>query len=101
MTGVQTCALPICPGSSIDAKIEALRHAATHAISEINGAAGVGMSIGQASYPEDGSDAEALLAVADRRMYRMKQQSAIRAAEATALELTRLSENLGPRETIH
>jgi hypothetical protein len=34
-------------------------------------------------------------------MYRMKQQSAIHAAESTALDLSRLSENLGPRETIH
>ncbi len=31
------------------------------------------LSVGEAFYPEDGSDAEQLLAVADRRMYRSKQ----------------------------
>ena len=32
------------------------------------------MSVGQTSYPEDGLDAEQLLAEADRRMYVLKQQ---------------------------
>ena len=31
------------------------------------------MSIGEAYYPDDGSDAEELLAEADRRMYKAKQ----------------------------
>jgi GGDEF domain-containing protein len=34
---------------------------------------GVSISIGEAYYPEDGSDAEELLAEADRRMYKAKQ----------------------------
>lgn len=88
-------------GSSVETKIEQLRQAAEEAVAEIGGAIGVGMSIGHASFPDDGDDAEALLAAADRRMYRMKQQSAIRAAESTTQELRRLSENLGTRETIH
>ena len=33
------------------------------------------MSIGEAFYPQDGADAEQLLAVADRRMYRAKQRT--------------------------
>jgi len=37
------------------------------------GAGGVSMSLGEAYYPEDGSDAEELLAEADRRMYKAKQ----------------------------
>jgi len=35
-------------------------------------AGGVSMSLGEAYYPEDGSDAEELLAEADRRMYKAK-----------------------------
>jgi len=31
------------------------------------------MSVGEACYPDDGSDAEELLAAADRRMYSAKQ----------------------------
>jgi diguanylate cyclase (GGDEF)-like protein len=34
---------------------------------------GVSMSIGEAYFPEDGSDAEELLAEADKRMYKAKQ----------------------------
>ena len=34
---------------------------------------GVSMSIGEVYYPEDGSDAEELLAEADKRMYKAKQ----------------------------
>jgi diguanylate cyclase (GGDEF)-like protein len=39
------------------------------------------MSIGPAFYPEDGSDAEQLLAEADRRMYRDKQMSKLRRSQ--------------------
>jgi GGDEF domain-containing protein len=35
-------------------------------------ASGISMSIGEAYYPDDGSDAEELLAEADRRMYKSK-----------------------------
>jgi GGDEF domain-containing protein len=42
------------------------------------------MSIGEAFYPQDGDDAEQLLAVADRRMYRAKQRTRVpRPAVAT------------------
>jgi len=34
----------------------------------------VSISVGDASYPQDGSDAERLLAAADKRMYQVKQQ---------------------------
>jgi len=37
------------------------------------GAGGISLSLGEAYYPEDGSDAEELLAEADRRMYKAKQ----------------------------
>ena len=35
----------------------------------------LGISVGVAYYPADGEDAEALLAVADQRMYREKQRT--------------------------
>jgi GGDEF domain-containing protein len=37
--------------------------------------AGMKMSFGEALFPADGSDAEQLLAAADRRMYQAKQAS--------------------------
>jgi diguanylate cyclase (GGDEF)-like protein/putative nucleotidyltransferase with HDIG domain len=92
--------LPTHRADSAKTKIEHLRQSVAAAIAEIPGAAGVGMSVGHASYPEDGGDAEALLAAADRRMYAMKQQSVAHSAASTAQELHRLSQNLGPRSTI-
>jgi len=38
----------------------------------INGAGVINLSVGEAFYPDDGSDAEQLLAEADRRMYKSK-----------------------------
>ncbi|HVN07068.1 MAG TPA: HD domain-containing phosphohydrolase [Bryobacteraceae bacterium] len=55
------------------------RRSIQHRLAEIRqlaiGAAGSGvsMSLGEAYYPEDGSDAEELLAEADKRMYKAKQ----------------------------
>lgn len=69
---------------AVEARIEQLRQAVSQAASEVAGAAGLGMSVGHALFPEDGEDAEALLAVADKRMYEMKQRSAKRLAEAAA-----------------
>jgi diguanylate cyclase (GGDEF)-like protein len=86
---------------SVEAKIDHLQLAVTQASSEIPGAVGLGMSVGHASFPDDGEDAESLLAAADRRMYRMKRQNASRSVESAADELRRLSETLGPRPAIH
>jgi GGDEF domain-containing protein len=44
------------------------------------------MSIGEAFYPQDGADAEQLLAVADRRMYRAKQRTRVPRARVASLE---------------
>jgi diguanylate cyclase (GGDEF)-like protein/putative nucleotidyltransferase with HDIG domain len=41
---------------------------------EISGDDGLSLSVGYAIYPEDGADAEKLLAEADRRMYLQKQE---------------------------
>jgi diguanylate cyclase (GGDEF)-like protein/putative nucleotidyltransferase with HDIG domain len=62
--------LPGTGGDSIPQRIDELRRIA---IETAIPAHNVAMSIGQASYPEDGSDAEELLAAADKRMYAAKQ----------------------------
>ncbi len=47
---------------------------------------GLTMSVGEAFYPEDGEDAEQLLAVADRRMYKAKQAEKQQSALEQELE---------------
>ena len=75
--------LPTHRAGAVNAKIEQLRNSISAAVVDIAGGAGLGMSIGHACYPEDGEDAEALLAAADRRMYRMKQESMAQSVNST------------------
>jgi diguanylate cyclase (GGDEF)-like protein/putative nucleotidyltransferase with HDIG domain len=91
--------LPDFPAALIDAKIEQLQVSVAAAVTSITGTSGAGMSVGHAFYPGDGTDAEALLATADRRMYHAKQQVLLKSADTTAAALRRLSETLGPRNT--
>ncbi len=62
--------LPESTGLAMQARIDEMRQVS---ITTANSAQSVSMSIGQASYPEDGSNAEELLAAADKRMYSAKQ----------------------------
>jgi diguanylate cyclase (GGDEF)-like protein len=87
--------LPTIRAESAKAKIEQLRQAVSASVSDI--AIGVGISIGHACYPEDGDDAEALLAAADRRMYSMKKEALAQSVDSTTHGLQRLSATLGPR----
>ena len=67
----------IAPGLAADAaskKAEQLRALARHAGNEVCGEEILSLSVGRAVYPEDGKDAEQLLAEADRRMYLEKQK---------------------------
>ena len=67
----------IMPGLSTDAALTRTRQLmdlATAVGKEVCGEEILSLSIGQTSYPEDGLDAEQLLAEADRRMYVLKQQ---------------------------
>jgi len=67
----------IAPGLAADAagkKVEQLRTLARHAGNEVCGEEILSLSVGRAVYPEDGKDAEQLLAEADRRMYIEKQK---------------------------
>ena len=62
--------LPGTGGDAIRQRIDELRQIA---IETAIPAHNVCMSMGEACYPEDGSDAEELLAAADKRMYAAKQ----------------------------
>jgi len=67
----------IAPGLAADAaskKAEQLRALARHAGNEVCGEEILSLSVGRAVYPDDGKDAEQLLAEADRRMYLEKQK---------------------------
>ena len=67
----------VMPGLSADAALSKTRQLielATAVGKEICGEELLSLSVGQTSYPEDGLDAEQLLAEADRRMYVLKQQ---------------------------
>ncbi len=73
----------ILPGLSEEAlgpRCAAFREAARRAGREVCGAEILGLSIGQAFFAKDGSDAEQLLAEADRRMYAEKQETKHRQA---------------------
>jgi diguanylate cyclase (GGDEF)-like protein len=68
----------VLPGQerdSVSAKVDQLINAVAEAGYETVRAACLGISVGVAYYPADGEDAEALLSVADQRMYRQKQRS--------------------------
>jgi diguanylate cyclase (GGDEF)-like protein/putative nucleotidyltransferase with HDIG domain len=67
----------IAPGLASDAagkKAEQMRTLARQAGAEVCGEEILSLSVGRAVYPEDGEDAEHLLAEADRRMYVEKQK---------------------------
>jgi len=66
--------LPGQQSDSVAAKVEHLTTAVAQAGYETVRTAHLGISVGVAYYPGDGEDAEALLTVADQRMYREKQR---------------------------
>jgi diguanylate cyclase (GGDEF)-like protein len=61
-------------GDSAGKKAEQMRILARQAGSEVCGEEILSLSVGRAVYPDDGNDAEQLLAEADRRMYLEKQK---------------------------
>jgi diguanylate cyclase (GGDEF)-like protein/putative nucleotidyltransferase with HDIG domain len=67
----------VAPGlsaSAAETRGECLNELARAAGREISGDDGLSVSVGYAIYPQDGADAEKLLAEADRRMYLQKQE---------------------------
>ena len=59
---------------SLSSKTERMVEAVEQVGREINGERLISLSAGEAFFPEDGQDAEQLLAEADRRMYLVKQE---------------------------
>ncbi len=73
----------VLPGLSPDSvlsRCERFREAVADAVREVCANEMLTISIGQAFFPEDGSDAEQLLSEADRRMYWEKRQNKMRVA---------------------
>ena len=66
--------LPGLRDSDVEAKKRRLENLASTAGREITGEEILSFSVGEAQFPRDGSDAETLLAEADKRMYRVKQE---------------------------
>jgi diguanylate cyclase (GGDEF)-like protein/putative nucleotidyltransferase with HDIG domain len=64
--------LPGLPKANVDQRIEQLRRA-TVTESRLQAGLEITLSVGAAMYPEDGRDAEELLAQADRAMYKAKE----------------------------
>jgi diguanylate cyclase (GGDEF)-like protein/putative nucleotidyltransferase with HDIG domain len=64
--------LPNLPCESVPAKMQQMAQM-VNGIGRLCGEAALGATIGEAYYPQDGRDAEDLLAAADRRMYKAKQ----------------------------
>ena len=79
--------LPGTDRAVMQARIQQLCRIAGNA-GKLVGADFLSMSIGQAYYPDDGHDAEQLLSEADRRMYKSKQSSKVKAALAGAADGT-------------
>ena len=83
-----TVILPEASPESCYQRAEQLRDAARQAVAQIHGQAldRVTLSIGIASFPEDGSSGEALLRAADSALYRAKQEGRDRVVRASVLK---------------
>jgi diguanylate cyclase (GGDEF)-like protein len=68
-----TLVFPGLDSNAIQAKVAQMDQMASEAACEVNPEAKLTLSVGVAIFPEHGTDAEQLLAEADRRMYRNKQ----------------------------
>lgn len=77
------------PGE-MDSKLEQIRTVVGQACRDVIMGEPLRVSIGTAHYPADGSDAEALLAEADKRMYAEKRTQLTRATAAPRTFLARL-----------
>ena len=86
----------ILPGAEPDlvlAKLLQLDNVARRAGAEVCGEQVVSLSVGDAFFPADGDDAEQLLALADRRMYQMKEAHRMRQVYPSACDRSYASNN--------
>ena len=79
--------LPASDCENMQRRISQLREIGARAGCDATGVDIMTMSIGEAYFPADGSDAEQLLAEADRRMYRAKQSAKQRRLSAPPVEM--------------
>ncbi|MCU1275792.1 MAG: diguanylate cyclase and metal dependent phosphohydrolase [Bryobacterales bacterium] len=77
--------LPHITADSVDERITQMVRIAAEAGEIAPGKRFLSMSVGEAFYPLDGNNAEELLATADRRMYKNKQQQKLRQANTPAV----------------
>jgi diguanylate cyclase (GGDEF)-like protein len=77
-------------GDELEGKIDLMRAVARRAGDTTPEPSALSMSVGVAAYPEDGADAEGLLAEADRRMYKSKRLRK-KGAPAVSIEPTHLT----------
>ena len=77
--------LPHITPDSVDERINHLVRIAAEAGEAVEGKRLLSMSVGEAFFPMDGDNAEELLATADRRMYKSKQQQKTRKPGAALL----------------
>jgi len=75
--------LPHITPESVDDRINQMMRIAAEAGEIIPGKRFLSMSVGEAFYPLDGNNAEELLATADRRMYKNKQQQRLHRLDAS------------------
>ncbi len=82
------------PGAALNERIEQIDEAVRKAGSDID--ASLSISVGFARFPEDGEEAETLLAEADRRMYGAKRRrKATQGVSGYSRSLANLSERVG------
>jgi diguanylate cyclase (GGDEF)-like protein len=84
-----------CPRGLLEAKIQQFQLAVDVACRQAACAIAIGLSVGEAVFPDDGEDAESLLATADRNMYRMKLLRKHPASDAGSSDLENLRATLG------
>ena len=77
--------LPHITPESVEDRINQLVRIAAEAGEIVPGKRYLSMSVGEAFYPLDGNNAEELLATADRRMYKNKQQQKLRKTGTAAV----------------
>ena len=82
--------LPHITPESVDDRISQMMHIAAEAGEIIPGKRFLSMSVGEAFYPLDGNNAEELLATADRRMYKNKQQQRLHRPDSPVLKASPL-----------
>jgi diguanylate cyclase (GGDEF)-like protein/putative nucleotidyltransferase with HDIG domain len=78
--------LPHITPESVDDRISQMMRIAAEAGEIIPGKRFLSMSVGEAFYPLDGNNAEELLATADRRMYKNKQQQRLHRNDSPVLK---------------